>query len=1035
MRTSPLGVVGLLLGAYFFLPAPPEHAMVVPAFGSASGADTPERISFNRQIRPILSDNCFACHGPDPETRASGLRLDIREDAVTFERGDGRAIVPGDHRSSAVYRRVTSGDADEVMPPPETHKSISPEQAALLAAWIDQGAEYEPHWAYVAPTRPGVPEVRQADWPTNAIDAFVLARLEAESLNPSAEADPATLLRRVTRDLTGLPPTLAELDAFLSDPSEKAYAGVVDRLLASPAFGERLAIFWLDQVRYADTTGFHSDETQPVWAYRDYVVQAFNENLPFDRFTREQLAGDLLPDSGVRQKIASGFNRLNLTTAEGGAQPDEYLAKYMADRVRAVSNVWMAGTMACNECHDHKYDPYTLKDFYRMGAFFADVEQRAVYKHGTLREPSLEIPDESQRAELARLELAVKERQAHVDAALAEAGGDEAFARWASRPPDTWDVAEAADRVLLDDRPDAAVKEKHGKWDFVTADEGPVRSGSLARRQQADRADRTVQHYFKGLTPPYESLPSDRWFIEVWLDPEHPPKTVMLQVFDGGWEHRAYWGEDTIAFGGIGVTDRPKRRHMGPLPPLGRWVRLEVPGELLDLKRPVTGLAFTQHGGLAYWDRAGVSTFDPGAIPLRIAEQLRQPVAERSADSVADVRAWYDEHVLTQDPAVLAAKQAHEESERALSDYRKEEVYRTLITRAAEPAVTRVLPRGNWLDKSGEVVQPGIPEFMGELVTGDRRANRLDLADWLLTDDHPLTRRVFVNRLWKLYFGRGLSAVLDDLGSQGHWPSHPELLDWLAVEFGESGWDVKHMIRLMVMSRTYRQASLPRRELDEVDVENHLLGRQARYRVEAELIRDHALAVSGLLHDEMGGPPAMPYQPEGHWDHLNFPRRTYQADEDSSQYRRGLYMHWQRTFLHPMLRNFDAPSREECTAERVMSNTPLQALTLLNDPTFVEAARVFAERIMDEGGQDVSQRIHWAFRVMVARDPSTEESRVLESLYDEQHARYVDRPDAASALLGVGLSASDESLDPVELAAWTAVARTLLNLHETITRD
>ncbi|MEM1108580.1 MAG: PSD1 and planctomycete cytochrome C domain-containing protein [Planctomycetota bacterium] len=998
--------------------------------------DTGDEISFNRDIKPILSDNCFACHGFDPETRESGLRLDVREAALAFRGGDGAAIVPGDHRASAIYNRITSDDPDKVMPPPEAHKKVSPEQADLLARWIDEGAEYEMHWAYVAPERPAVPEVRWGDWGRNTIDAFVLERLEAQGLSPSPDADPETLLRRVTRDLTGLPPTLDEIDTFLADPSEEAYAEAVERLLASPAFGERMAISWLDQVRYADTTGFHSDETQPVWAYRDYVVQAFNQNIPFDQFTREQLAGDLLPDSGARQKIASGFNRLNLTTAEGGAQPDEYVAKYMGDRVRAVSNVWMGATMGCAECHDHKYDPFTAKDYYRMGAFFADIKQRPVYSHRTVREPSLEIPTDEQTADLARLEKLKREGQAIVDAVLAQANRNDSFEDWLVRTAASPDIAEPVELIYVEDKLPKGVK-TYGEWDYVTDEGGQVNTGRLARRQNAVDGGRSLQHTARGFKTGHQPHESDRWFVDVWLAPEHPPTSLMLQVNDGTWEHRAFWGQDNLWQGGIGVTDKPKRRYMGPLPATGEWVRLEVSARLIGLSdRPVIGLGFSQNSGLVYWDRAGVSTLPAGKIPPHIAGLLQQPVAERSAETTDELRAWYDERVVPLAPEVIAAEDGVSEAGRALKAYRKDKVYRTLITEAVEaPPVVRVLPRGNWLDKTGEVVEPGIPEFMGTLPIDNRRANRLDLAEWLVSDHHPLTRRVFVNRLWKMFYGRGLSAVLDDLGNQGRWPSHPELLDWLAVEFGDSGWDMKHMVRLMVTSRTYRQSSRPRPELVKADIENQLLGRQARFRVEAELIRDHALAVSGLLNDEMGGPPAKPYQPEGHWDHLNFPRRKYVHNVDAGQYRRGLYIHWQRTFLHPMLRNFDAPSREECTAERVLSNTPLQALTLLNDPTFVEAARVFAARIMHEGGDEVDERVAWAFRMMVARSPSASEAEVLKSLYAEQLKHYADHLDDAKAITTVGLATSAEDLPVGEHAAWTAVARALFNLHETITRD
>ncbi len=1039
-RTA-LGTTALLvglLGGCAVLAAVSGFEVAKPALAQQAAPNQPgdSPVSFNRDVRPLLSDNCFACHGPDPETRASGLRLDLREEAVAFAGAEGRALVPGDAAASAVIQRIRSTDADTVMPPPETHKTLTPEQADLLARWIDQGAVYEPHWAYVAPQRPALPEVHQAQWAVNAVDRFVLNRLEAEGLAPSDRADPATLLRRVTRDLTGLPPTTDELDAFLADPSDAAYAQVVERLLASPAFGERMAIAWLDLVRYADSTGFHSDETQPVWAYRDYVVQAFNDNTRFDQFTREQLAGDLLPTPGVREKTASGFNRLNLTTGEAGAQPAEYTAKYMADRVRAVSTVWMGATVGCAECHDHKYDPYTARDFYRMGAFFADIEQRPVYRTRRIREPFLDIPTDEQKQQIQAYLQDLTQKQAAHDRAVAQSAADQAFERWAQQDPTGLTVAEPAETLWIDEKLTARAS-KSGDWNYTGAARGQVQHGRFARVQDARESGGLLEHRARTNHRPIKPGPDDRWFADVWLDPDHPPRAVMLQVFSGSWNHRAYWGEDVIPAGGLGVSDAPARFYRGPLPETGGWVRLEVSARDIGIgKQPVRGMAFTQHDGLAYWDRAGVSRLPEGAVPPDLAALLARPRAERSAADADALYAWYHDRVAGDTQAVRATRKALADQKQAYEDFQNTVLHRTLITETAEPTETRILPRGDWQNTTGPVVTPGVPAFMGELATADARADRLDLANWLVSPDHPLTGRVFVNRLWKMFYGRGLSAVLDDLGSQGRWPTHPELLDWLAVEFVESGWDMKHMVRLMVSSRTYRQTSRLRPDLQTADLENHLLARQSRFRVDAEVIRDHALAVSGLLNPNMGGPPAKPYQPDGHWEHLNFPRRTYEADQDQSQYRRGLYVHWQRTFLHPMLRNFDAPSREECTAERIASNTPLQALTLLNDPTFVEAARVFAVRILNEAPDDLTQRLRWAFRAMVARHPSDDEVGVLEALYHRQHAYYTQNPGEAGALLGVGQAPGpDPALDPDQVAAWTGVARALLNLHETITRD
>ncbi|NNM30049.1 MAG: DUF1549 domain-containing protein, partial [Akkermansiaceae bacterium] len=669
-------------------------------------------VDFNRDIRPILSDKCFACHGPDERTREAELRLDTYEGAT--EGGEfAIPIVPGKPDESEVMARIHATDPDDLMPPPESHKKLTAREKDLLKRWIAEGAAYDPPWAYVPPARHPVPEVTVKDWPVNWIDRFLLANLEREKLSPSPDADAVTLVRRLHFDLLGLPPTPRETDAFVQAAENNPQAAVdreVARLLASPHFGERMAIYWLDLVRYADTVGYHGDQDHNISPYRDYVIDAFNANLPFDQFSREQLAGDLLPGSTVGQKVASGYNRLLQTTHEGGAQPKEYLAIYQADRVRNVSAVWMGATVGCAQCHDHKYDPYTAKDFYSLAAFFADIDEDQHFKVGSNTLPT-------------------------------------------KRPPE----------MLL-------------------------------------------------------------------LAPEDEAELAALK-------------EELAA---AGDKDEKKR---------------------------------------------------------------------------------------------LQAKVAAVEKRGR----------RTMITVAKPPREVRVLPRGNWLDDTGAIVQPAYPHFLagddpgsGEPGEGSR-LTRLDLANWLtdpVDGTGGLTARVFANRLWALFFGTGIARDLGDFGGQGEAPVHPGLLDNLAVEFHESGWDVKHLVKLMVTSRAYRQSSLAPPEMRERDPHNQLVARQSRFRLPAEMMRDNALAIAGLLVNEHGGKSVKPYQPAGYYRHLNFPPRKYAADTGAGQWRRGVYVHWQRQFLHPMLRAFDAPTREECTAERPRSNTPVAAMVLLNDPTFLEAARV-----------------------------------------------------------------------------------------------
>jgi hypothetical protein len=789
--------------------------MLTLAFRCALAEESPsDSIQFNRDIRPLLSENCFFCHGPDARERQADLRLDT-EAGLLSNRNGTVAIAPGKPAASELYRRVMSEDPDKRMPPPESGRGLSVAQKDLLRSWIAAGAEYQAHWSYVPPDRPPLPTVASASWPCTAIDRFVLARLEAAGTRPSPEADPVTLVRRLHLDLIGLPPAPDAVTRLVETTSPAAYDHLVDELLASPHFGERMAIYWLDLVRYADSVGYHGDQEHSATPYRDYVIDAFNQNKPFDQFTTEQLAGDLLPNATLEQRVASGYNRLLQTTHEGGAQDKEYLTKYAADRLRNVSTVWMGATMGCAECHDHKYDPYTQRDFYSLVAFFADIEEQGAY----------------------------------------------------SSP---------------------------------------------------------------------NSIPTTR-----------PPEILVLSP-----------------------QDRTKDAQLG--------IEMELLRQALAAKKP----APTEAGA-----------FLNAANTARLEE--------------------------------LKVKRAH---------LRKRGRY-TMVTVATEPRTIRVLHRGDWMDETGDVVEPAAPHFLRQIDAQGRRANRLDLARWLTSREHPQTARVLVNRLWYLFFGAGLSRILDDTGSQGEWPTHPALLDYLAVELVESGWDVKSLIRRLVLSSAYRQSSLESDEHRESDPANRLFGRQARQRLPAELVRDTALAVSDLLVREVGGGSARPYQPAGYYAHLNFPTRRYVSDSGRGQFRRGLYTHWQRQFLHPMLKAFDAPQREECTAERTVSNTPLAALTLLNDPSFVEAARALAELILERGGETIQDRAQWVWRRVLSRSPTSAEVESLLTLYRGELAVYQGNPNLAIELLGVGLTQPDRERNASELAAWTQVTRAILNLNETITRN
>ena len=736
-----------------------------------------EPINFNRDVRPILSDNCWSCHGPDKGNRKAKLRLDISDHSKSG------VIIPGNALESTMIERILSNDADEVMPPIDHRKKLTVKEKEILTNWINQGAKWEDHWAWISPSRSK--DLKTKD----AIDSILEKKLDEENLNFSETAPRHVLIRRLSYDLRGLPPSTEEVKDFEKGSLDEAIARLSEKFLASQAYGERMAVNWLDLVRYADTNGYHADIEWKVSPYRDYIIDAFNSNKPFDQFTIEQIAGDLLPEASMEQKVAAGYNRLNMKSTEFGIQDAEYLAKYAADRVRTTATTWLGVTVGCAECHDHKFDPFTIKDFYSFAAFFADIKGVGYY-------PSAQ---------------------------------------------------------------------------------------------------------------------------------------------------KVGWGET------IKVLDKKTRIEVSKLENKVKTKQSEEDQKLINQK----------------------------------IEELK--------------------------------KQSRE----------------MLATVSVKPRMTRVLPRGDWMDQTGEVVNPALPAFLSD----QKVTTRKDLAQWIVSQQNPLTARVYVNRLWKMFFGTGISNVLDDIGSQGEWPSHPELLDWLAIEFMESGWDIKHMVKLIVNSKAYRQSSYENEKLRTIDPENRLIARQSSFRIDAEFIRDNALSVSGLLVNKIGGPSVKPYQPSGYWENLNFPRRTYKADSGQNQYRRGLYTHWQRQFLHPALIAFDAPSREECTANRPRSNTPLAALVMLNDPTQVESARGLAQKILaNQSLIDDKSKIQAMVMQVLSRQALDDEITALKSLLKKHKTEFSSNPNAAKELVSVGNLNPPENMKPESLAPWISVGRALLNLHETITR-
>ena len=1005
------------------------------AIPTSAQADTLKKtIDFNRDIRPILSENCLQCHGPDKNKRKADLRLDTKA-GLFDEIDDTHPVVPGKAAESDLLRRIVTSDEEDHMPPAKSNKSLSPQQVAKIRQWIEEGAEYKGHWAYIPPVRAPEPSVNGNI--RNPIDKFILGKLKEQNLQPALEADKVTLCRRVYFDLLGLPPTPAQVDQFTHDSSPDAFEKLVDALLANPHFGERMAVFWLDQVRYADTIGYHSDNPMNVSPYRDWVIAAFNQNMPFDRFTIEQIAGDLLPDSTVSQKVATAYNRLLQTTEEGGAQPREYVAKYAADRVRNVSAVWMAQTMGCCECHDHKFDPITTKEFYGMEAFFADVQEASVGK----REPGLPLPTTQQQTEINGIDRTLAATKAKLDASTPELAAAQLAwektvsteVKWDVLDPQTFVVQGESKLKKLDGGVLQTVYKVAATENYVVTARAPA-NGITGFRLEV-LPDEALPSQGPGNAPNGNFVLTDLKIAAVGKDGSASP--IALRNASADFSQEGY------PVGTLLDSKRKNKKNTG-------WAVLPQTGKphqaFFETAKPLDGdggtsLIFTfdfqsvfpQHT-IGKFRLSSTTAPEPcrHAIPNPVRDAVAILPAKRS-DAQKKVVAT---HYRTVSPLLQPLRDqivSLEQKKQQLLDA----MPKCLVTVAGTPRTIHVLARGNWLDDSGAVVAPVVPASMGKLISVqsvDHRPTRLDLAHWIASRDNPLTARVVVNRLWNLFYGRGIARKVDDLGSQGEWPTHPELLDWLAVDFMENGWDLKRMVRLLVTSATYRESSVPTQEQRERDPSNQWLAHQGRFRLDAEFVRDNALAVSGLLVDPVGGKSAFPYQPAGYWSFLNFPAREWQNDKGGGLYRRGLYTHWQRTFLHPSLLAFDAPTREEAVCERTRSNVPQQALTLLNDPTYVEAARVFAEHIV-RGATDDQARLELAFRLALARSPKPRESTLLMELLEKHRKEYIAENTAAEKIVSAGEAPVAKDLNPAELAAWTSIARTVLNLHETITRN
>lgn len=1053
-------------------------AIILWSCAARMGLAEDSRIEFNRDIRPILSDNCFSCHGPDEKTRHAGLRLDLFDSAKSKLDSGNVAITPGQPDQSEVIKRVTSTDPSMQMPPPDSTKHLTTEQKDLLARWIAQGAEYQKHWAFVTPKRPVVENT--AHQVSGPIDVLIRERLKRDGLSASGPATKEQLVRRATLDLNGTPPSIQEIDEFLQDESPDAFEKLVDRLQASPRYGERLTLDWLDAARFADTHGFNNDTSRSMWRWRDWAIEAYNANMPFDQFVTEQLAGDLLPNPSLDQQIATGFNRNHVINSEGGIIPEEYRVEYVADRVHTTATVFLGLSMGCARCHDHKFDPITQREFYEFFAFFNHLDEKGEAGRVGNAEPMIPAPTPVQQKHQASLrgvtesvDRAISDRITNRVAALAE---------WESRLQDA--VKPAADepvamlRFPLNDGADDLVRDvgQLGKDGKIVGKVDRV-AGKLDRGLKFDGNT----HIEVGDVASFERTAP--FSICAWINAENRDAGMVVARMDAGADFRGFGIQ--VSKGKLAAslnhrrTDNSIQVNTKNDIPLNDWKHVVV---TYDGSSKAEGLKLYIDGHLQEAEIKSNQLTESTLTdkPLRIGRRsddgpfkgLVDDVRVYDAElSAAAIRTIADDDGLRDLMAIKPdARSGDQLREIArLSLVRFDADYQSLTQRRAnleqerqalekqiptamvmkempQPRQTFVLKRGQY-DAPSDEVQPGVPASLPPFPANAPR-NRLGLTQWLLDSDHPLTARVSVNRSWALFFGNGLVETVEDFGSQGQWPTHLDLLDWLAVEFSgsdggvtpanRSRWDVKRLHRLMVCSDTYRQSSRITAEQLERDPANKLLGRGPRFRLQAEAIRDNALAIAGLLSDHLGGPSVSPYQPAGLWDDVavgaDYEGTSYKQDNGEGLFRRSMYTFWKRTCPPPGLNTFDAPEREFCLARRSRTNTPLQALVLLNDPTYLEAARKLAERAIREGDETVESRLIHAFRLSVARQPSAKEIAALKKTYDQRLSYYQQDAEAAKSFLAVGESPRDESINPSELAAWTSVMSLILNLDEVITK-
>jgi hypothetical protein len=1023
-------------------------------------------VDFNLQIRPLLSDRCWKCHGPDEKSRKAKLRLDTKEGALGKAKEGGFVIKPSAPTESEVYRRITSTDPDEQMPPPDSHLSLKKSEIELIRRWIERGAEWEKHWAFVSPKKVTPPETKNRSWPKTEIDKFILARLEKESLTPAPEAIREKLIRRLSFDLTGLPPTLKEIDDFLADHSENAYEKVVDRLLSSKNYGERMAIDWLDLARYSDTHGYQADRYRPLWPWRDWVIKAFNENMPYDQFVTGQLAGDLLPKPSKEQILATAFNRHHMQTEEGGSVEEEFRVAYVVDRVDTMGTAFLAMTFECSRCHDHKFDPIKQKEFYQLFSFFNNIDEsgQTSYFTDSMPVPTLLLSSDDQDKQLASLKKQIREKEAQGESLRANARP--AFDEWLRDRPKQPLLGGLVASYSFDEL-------KENKASNSADDKKPA--NAVENPQLVDDA-----HSGKAIALTGENgftlnglgvfSRADPFSASIWIKtPALPKRAVIfhrsvaaLDAGSRGYEMVLEEGHVSLGLHHMWPGNAIKIRSQSILP-TNEWVHLVM---TYDGSSKAAGLKLFWNGQPTemetirdhLWKEI---TYERGDPQLTIGYRFRD---NGFRDGFVDEFKLFNrtltpievEHLYGSDTLknALASETIPDSAKEPLFSYylaNYNPIYQKYTAdlralRSDQSKLINPIPEVMVMHEMAKsrpafVLKRGAYDAPTDPVTMDTPAaiapfksefprNRLGLAEWLFEPENPLTARVQVNRLWQMMFGRGIVATSDNFGSQGELPTHPELLDWLANDFRAHGWNIKRTLKQIAMSATYRESSMPSPEAESKDPENKLLSRAPSYRLSAEMLRDNALAVSGLLIDKIGGAPVKPYQPEGLWEEKS--GAHYERDKGEGLYRRSIYTFWKRTSPPPMMVSFDAAERNSCIVRRQVTSTPLQSLVLLNDPQLVEAARWVAERMMKEAGPSINERLTFAFRLLTSRSPKSSELDLIERLYTEQKSIFASNQQETLKLLLVGDKANDPGLNPVELAANSVVASALFNFDETI---